>query len=58
MSHSKTTKNGYSLYIEKWNPMEKNISTPARFAASRDITPLLKATALLIALREELYTVN
>lgn len=23
MSHSKTTKKGYSLYIEKWNPKAK-----------------------------------
>ena len=25
MSHSKTTKKGYSLYIEKWNPKAKKV---------------------------------
>lgn len=39
MSHSKTTKKGYSLYIEKWNPKAKKHINTCKVCGTQGYNP-------------------
>ena len=39
MSHSKTTKKGYSLYIEKWNPKAKKYINTCKVCGAQGYNP-------------------
>ena len=39
MSHSKTTKKGYSLYIEKWNPKAKKYINTCKICGAQGYNP-------------------
>ena len=39
MSHSKINKNGYSLYIEKWNPKAKKYINTCALCGSQGYSP-------------------
>ena len=42
MSHSKTTKKGYSLYIEKWNPKAKKYINTCALCGSQGYNPSIE----------------
>ena len=42
MSHSKINKNGYSLYIEKWNPKAKKYINTCALCGSRGYSPSIE----------------
>ena len=42
MSHSKTTKKGYSLYIEKWNPRAKKYINTCTLCGSKGYNPSIE----------------
>ena len=42
MSHSKTTKKGYSLYIEKWNPKAKKYINTCALCSNRGYNPSIE----------------
>ena len=41
MSHSKTTKRGRSLYIEKWNPTAKRFINTCSICGARGYSPTI-----------------
>ena len=42
MSHSKTTKKGYSLYIEKWNPKAKRYINTCALCGKQGYNPSIE----------------
>lgn len=42
MSHSKTTKRGYSLYIEKWNPKAKKYINTCNLCGNQGYNPAIE----------------
>ena len=42
MSHSKINKNGYSLYIEKWNPKAKKYINTCALCGSQGYSPSIE----------------
>ncbi len=42
MSHSKHTKRGYSIYIEKWNPSAKKYINTCAICGSRGYSPVIE----------------
>ncbi|MBP1585841.1 MAG: hypothetical protein ILP17_09135 [Lachnospiraceae bacterium] len=43
MSHSKHTKRGYSIYLEKWNPSSKRYINTCAICGSRGYSPVIEA---------------
>lgn len=43
MSHSKTTKKGYSLYIEKWNPKAKKYINTCTVCGCQGYNPSIES---------------
>ena len=46
MSHSKHTKRGYSLYLEKWNPAAKKYIHTCAMCGCRGYSPALEQEGL------------
>ena len=46
MSHSKHTKRGYSLYLEKWNPAAKKYIHTCALCGCRGYSPALEQEGL------------
>lgn len=42
MSHSKHTKRGYSIYLEKWNPTAKKYINVCAICGSRGYSPVVE----------------
>ena len=42
MSHSKHTKRGYSIYLEKWNPSAKKYINTCAICGSRGYSPVIE----------------
>ena len=42
MSHSKFTKRGYSLYVERWNPYAKNFINTCKICGGRGYSPAIE----------------
>ena len=42
MSHSKTTKRGHSLYVEKWNPFAKRFINECKLCGDRGYSPTIE----------------
>ncbi len=42
MSHSKQTKRGYSIYLEKWNPSAKKYINTCAICGSRGYRPTIE----------------
>lgn len=47
MSHSKMTKKGYSLYIEKWNPKAKKYINTCTICGNRGYDPSIEQTGFI-----------
>ena len=43
MSHSKQTKRGYSIYLEKWNPSAKKYINTCAICGSKGYSPVIEA---------------
>ena len=43
MSHSKTTKKGFSLYIEKWNPKAKKYINTCMLCGKQGYNPTIES---------------
>ena len=55
MSHSKHTKRGYSIYLEKWNPSAKKYINTCTICGSRGYSPVIEnAEFKETVIREEL----
>ena len=42
MSHSKHTKRGYSIYLEKWNPSAKKYINTCAICGSKGYSPVIE----------------
>ncbi|MBO4920721.1 MAG: hypothetical protein J5372_02275 [Lachnospiraceae bacterium] len=42
MSHSKHTKRGYSIYLEKWNPSAKKYINTCVISGSKGYSPVIE----------------
>ena len=42
MSHSKFTKRGYSLYLERWNPSAKKYINTCKICGHRGYSPVIE----------------
>ena len=53
MSHSKNTKRGYSLYIEKWNPSAKKYINTCAICGHKGYSPVIKQDSFCNCLRNK-----
>ena len=48
MSHSKTTKRGKSLYIDKWNPAAKRFINTCKICGAQGYAPTIEADGFVL----------
>lgn len=53
MSHSKVKKKGYSLYVDKWNPIAKNYINSCYLCNRKGYSPALEKADFLNSLEHE-----
>lgn len=58
MSHSKVTKRGYSLYIEKWNPSAKKYINICAVCGHKGYSPVIERDDFCDVKKTGLFTGN